>query len=382
MCSARPLLRFMRLASAAAVLLWAGAVPVHAALLIAEPGGPDQELYSRGRSLIFEESWSEARKAFETLARRHPESDYLDDALYWTAFSLFEEDEPTPAYQTLRRLIRDYPHSPWQVDAKALMVRCAERALKEQGSGGSRLRIASATEYRRFLEESTRDRNAQVSLLAIDTLLNQEPQKAPELLDRVRSSRNEEGAEVLLDRFFGRDRVKVSFEDRSAGFAEGNVTVLVRVRNQGISLTLPEALDAAAGRGTRVFSDDVRREIRESILEAERSLVRQGPIREPDAPRAASARQSTIVRVVDGEVHYYENGAESVKIVVVNRSAGFTEENVHIFVERAGVPRKIRLGDLTGERSGPTARGISADTLLYLTQSLGVIQLDLAGQPE
>jgi hypothetical protein len=380
MCSVRTFLRSLRLVSAAAVLLWAGALPVFATLLIAEPGGPDQELYSQGRSLIFEESWSEARKVFDTLARRHPESDYLDDALYWSAFSLFEQDDPSPAYLTLGRLIRDFPDSPWQVDAKALMVRCAELALKQQGSGGPRLRIASATEYRRFLEESTRDRNAQVSLLAIDTLLNREPQNAPELLGRVRSTGSEEGAEVLLDRFFGRERVKVSFEDRSAGFAEGNVTVLVRVRNQGISLTLPEALDAVAGRGSRVFSDDVRREIRDSILEAERSLVREGPIREPDATRAGSTRQSTIVRVVDGEVHYYENGAERVKIAVLNRSAGFTGENIHIFVERAGVPKKIRLGDVTGERTGPTARGISADTLLYLTQSLGVIELDLAGR--
>jgi len=370
----------LRLASALVVLLWAAALPVFATILIADSGGPDQDLYNRGRSLVFEESWSEARRVFESLTRRYPRSPYVDDALYWTAFSLFEENDPSHAYQTLRRLITEHPESSWHVDARALMVRCAERALKEQGTGVARPRTASASEYRQFLEESTRDRNAQVSLLAIDTLLNQEPQKAGELLGRVRSSGSKEGAEVLLDRFFGKERVKVTFEDRDAGLAEGNVSVLVRDRNRGISLTLPEALDAAAGRGSRRFSDDVRREIRESILEAERSLVREGPISGPNALRGDARRQSTIVRVVDGEVHYYENGAESLKIVVVNRSAGFTEENIHIFVERGGMPTKIRVEEILGERAGQTTHDISADALLYLTQTLGVIELDLANR--
>lgn len=369
----------LRIAGTALALLFASALPLFAMVLIAEPGGPDQELYNQGRSLIFEESWTKARSVFENLARRYPASGYLDDALYWTAFSLYEESRPEMAYQTLRSLVSRYPESPWNEDARALMVRCAEAALKEKVSpdGGHMARTGDAGEYRRFLEESTRDRSAQVSLLAIDTLLHQDPQKAPDLLGRVEASGpGQEGAVVVLDRFFGKDLVRVTFDAISAGFSEGNVHVLVRDGGQAIKLTLSEALDIAGGHGDRRYGDGVRREMRERILEAERSIVTQGPSREAGAIHSGR-RTSTIVRVVDGEVHYYANGAETVRIVVLRRSAGFTPENVQVYVDGAGGMRHVQIADVTGAEPGPTARGLSPDALHYLGQSLGVIQLDL-----
>jgi hypothetical protein len=372
-------LRLVLVARTVAILLWAGALPVFAGILMADPGGPDQEIYSRGRSLVFEESWSEARQVFQTLARRHPRSDYLDDALYWTAFALYEEGKPDRAYDTLQDLLDRYPSSPWEVDARTLMVRSAEAVLKQIPSrGGSRATLADASKpYRRFLDESTRDSNAQVSLLAIDTLLNREPQMAPDLLRRVTPSSGKEGAVVLLDRFFGSERVKVTFENRAAGLAEGNVMVLVRSGDTSDQLTLGEALDAVAGRGGRRFSQVILREMRERILEAERSLVTQGPTVEARHGSPGRRRSSTIVRVVDGEVHYYDNRAETLRIVVLRRAAGFNQQNVHVFVDDKGGSREMALEDLVAADHGPTTRGLSADALLFLTQSLGVIRLDL-----
>jgi len=362
----------IKAAAALAAILWAGVLPALAGLLIAEPGGPDQDLYNKGRSFVFEESWDQARDIFESLAKRYPRSPYLDDALYWTAFALYQEGKPSQAYQRLRSLVADYPETPWNVDARSLMVRCAEKALKAQASGGSR------NEYQRFLYESARDHNAQVSLLAIDTLLNHEPQRAPELIRQVGNTDGTEGAVVLLDRFFGREHVKVAFEDPSAGLADGNITVLVRDKNQGVSLTLPEALDAVEGRSPKRFSDEVLAEMRASILDAQRSLVTQAPVEERRS-ESASGRKSTIVRVVDGEVHYYENGAETVKIVVLKKSAGFNAQNVMVFVERGGAVKQVSIEDAQALRPGPSARGISADAREFVTQSLRVIQLDLGG---
>jgi tetratricopeptide repeat protein len=363
------------------LFLWSAALPVAAAVLIAEPGGPDQELYNQGRSLIFEERWAEARGVFDTLSKRNPQSPFLDDALYWTAFSLYQENKPEAAYQTLRSLTGRFPDSPWNDDARALMVRCAEAALKAQAAdtGGHPARGAdTAADYRRFIEESTRDRSAQVSLVAIDTLLNEDPQKAPDLLGRVgASSVGGEGAIVVLDRFFGKDHVKVTFDDASAGFAEGNVHVLVRDGDQALKLTLPEALDAVQGRGARRFEDPIRREMSEHILSAERSLVTQGAVKADGVGAAGRGRTATIVRIVDGEFHYYSNGAETIRIVVLRRSAGFNTDNVQVHVERSDGIRQIALADLTSAAPGPSARGLSTDALHYLTQTLGVIELDL-----
>src|SRR5262245_17725239 len=272
----------LRILAAAAAILWGAVFPVMASMLIADPGGPDQEMYNQGRSLIFEEQWDKAREIFETLQKRYPGSPFIDDALYWIAFSLFEQSKPDPAYQTLHNLIHKYPDSPWNDDARALMVRCAEAALKEQGASqaGRPGRPEIDSEYRRFIEESTHDRSAQVSLIAIDTLLSQEPRKAPDLIGRVGSSPSTfEGAVVVLDKFFGKEKVKVSFDDPGAGFAEGNAHVLVRDGDQAVRMSLAEALDAVRGRGSRPLNDAVRVEMSERILEAERSLVRQGEIK-------------------------------------------------------------------------------------------------------
>lgn len=364
-----------------ATILCAAVLALSAGLLMAEPSGPDHDLYNRGRTLIFEENWSKARNVFESLARRHPRSPFLDDALYWTAFSLFEEGKPRVAYRTLQTLLGSYPESPWTVDARSLMVRCADSELKKNPAGGTlAAKAASAaakTEYRQFLEESTRDSNTQVSLLAIDTLLIDNPQNAPDLLNRVVASGSDEGAEVLMDRFFGNEQVKVAFEDPAAGFTAGNVTVLVRLGNQSINLRLDEALDAASGRGSRRLPAQVRREIREGILEAERSLIRQAPARDGSAEESGAMRRATIMRVVDGEIHYYENGSETVKIWVRKHSDGFKAENIQIVVEKGGSSREIRFADVTGTTPGPSARGLSNDTLTFLTHTLRVIELDL-----
>jgi hypothetical protein len=372
--------RALRAARTIAILLWATALPVFAAGLIADQGEPDQALYSRGRALVFEESWQEARKVFQSLAKRHPRSTYLDDALYWTAFSLFEEGDAEGAYSTLKSMVESYPGSPWVVDARTLMVRSAEAVLTADpdGSGGRASAGDNSVDYRRFLDQSTRDSNAQVSLLAIDSLLTHEPGKAPDLLQRMDSSRGSEGAVVLLDRFFGNELVKVAFQDESAGLAEGNVIVLVRSGDRTTQLSLGEALDTIAGRGGYRFSQVVLREMRGRILEAERSLVAPAPIVDPEHASPGRRRTSTIVRVVDGEVHYYDNGAETLRIVVLKRAAGYSQQNVHIFVDTSNGPREVVLKDVTqeGER-GSSARGLSADAYLYLTQSLGVIRLDL-----
>ncbi|HXI04442.1 MAG TPA: tetratricopeptide repeat protein [Candidatus Saccharimonadales bacterium] len=363
------------------ILLWAGAVPAFAGVLLADAGGPDHALYSQGRSLIFEESWKEARGVFQTLAHRYPKSTYLDDALYWTAFALYEEGDPAGSYETLHNLLDRYPDSPWIVDARTLMVRAADAALKRSHEGTRTASAGAASAYKEFIEESTRDSNAQVSLLAIDTLLNDEPQKAPDLLRRVRPSSGNEGAAVLLDRFFGNELVKVTFKDQAAGLAEGNVMILVRAGDRSLQLTLSEALDALTGGGPYNLSKVVLRELRERILEAERSLVSPGPIVEQEHVSPGRRRASTIVRVVDGEVHYYDNGAETLRIVVLRRSAGFSQANVHVFVDGEEGSREVALKDLMSSEKGPSARGISADALLFLTQSLGVIKLDLSPGP-
>ncbi len=364
--------RVCALALASLFTLWAPAI-----------AGEDQDLYNSGRTAVFEERWDDARKVLEDLTRRFPDSPYVDDAYYWMGMALYEVREPDLAYDVLKQLAARFPKSPWSDDARALRVRCAESALKSTRHG----RVAAApgvsgyAEYEAFIEKSTRDSSAKVQLLAIDTILTTRPEKAPELLPRLNGggSTSREAAGIVLDRFFGSQKVKVSVEDQSQGLEEDNVTVLVRQGNDVAHVRLAEAVDLARAPSTARFDAAIRSEIKERLLEVERSLARSGdPGSVEKALGLLSDRTSAIVKVVDGEVHYYRNSDETTRIMVLRREAGFNQDNVKVFIEtRTGV-RELSLTEARGPASSGQRAGLSDATVRYLKAALAIIELDLA----
>jgi hypothetical protein len=362
----------------AVMLIWSGAA-------LQATASEEQDLYNRARNAVFDERWPEARKIFEDLTRRYPDSAWADDAHYWLGMTLYELGEPEGAYGVLKQMSSRYPDSPWNDDARALMVRCAESALLEApgrvpaGPGGLHERVRA--EYESFLDRATRDTNSKVQLLAIDSVLGSNPGKAPELLPRLSAGRTSpEAAGIVLDRFFAGDHVKVTLENPELGLREGNVAIMVR-KGDGISyLTLAQATDLArsadspAGR----FDRAVVSEIRDKLVQAERNLVRQGdPGTVETAPSFGTKSRSAIVRVVDGEVHYYNSGNETIRIVVLRREAGFSDENVKVFVQSGANLREVRTGDVKRmTAAGPVA--LSDASLRYLKAALAIIEIDLA----
>jgi len=362
------------------------------ALLLAMATGaaqarPDQDLYARGRDAVFAERWDEARKVLEDLIRRHPNSSHADDAHYWLGMALYESHEPDRAYGILKQMQERFPESPWSDDGRVLMVRCAEAALlagsPERSSRGAgetdvtdpTVRIA---EYEAFLQRSTRDTSSRVQLLAIDTVLGARPEMAPELLPRLSSGRaSREATGIVLDRFFGGARVKVLMERTSLGFTEGNVAVMVRTGDRVEPLGLHEALELAgpAGRGSKRFDAEILDELREKLVEAERTLI------EPAGPGTIESTddglsRSAIIKVVDGEVHYYRNGDETSRIVVLNRQAGFNPGNVRVFVETLSGMKELPLNEARGLKAGGS-EGIGDPTVRYLKAALAIIEIDL-----
>jgi hypothetical protein len=342
--------------------------------------GPDQDLYARGRDAVFSERWTEAREALEDLIRRYPDSSHADDAHYWLGMALYEMSEPDRAYLTLKQMQARFPESPWNDDGRALMVRCAEAALlaRPGSRGGDGSERPRREEYEAFLDRSTSDSSSKVQLLAIDTVLGSRPGKAAELLPRLSSGQaSRQAAGMVLDRFFGGERVKVTMEHPSQGFTEGNVAVMVRRGESVAHLALSEALELVGPNARRDgrFDAATISQIREKLIRAEKGLVETGG---PGSIESAPGDQSmsAIVKVVDGEVHYYRNGDETTRIVVLRRQAGFHAGNVRVFLENAGGIREIPL---------ETARGLNPDglpgmgeaTVRYLKAALAIIEIDL-----
>jgi tetratricopeptide (TPR) repeat protein len=85
---------------------------------VPEPDDPAYALYRGGYGAVLGEQWKTARKYFAELQHRYPESAYADDAAYWTAYSWKEED-PEKAATLYRKLLRDFPQSPYLDDAVA-----------------------------------------------------------------------------------------------------------------------------------------------------------------------------------------------------------------------------------------------------------------------
>ncbi|MGB5875562.1 MAG: HEAT repeat domain-containing protein [Bacteroidota bacterium] len=95
-----------------------GPVP---ALAGAEPmnqDDPGYELYKEGYNLILTEDWEHAQLVLDELIIRHPRSDYVDDAYYWSAYALKYINRETAA-ELYREFIRQYRESSYYDDAVA-----------------------------------------------------------------------------------------------------------------------------------------------------------------------------------------------------------------------------------------------------------------------
>ncbi len=79
---------------------------------------PAYVLYREGYAAVLGEQWARARKSFAELQRRYPGSAFADDAAYWTAYS-WKDQDPAKAATLYRKLLRDFPQSPYLDDAVA-----------------------------------------------------------------------------------------------------------------------------------------------------------------------------------------------------------------------------------------------------------------------
>lgn len=213
-------------------------------------------------------------------------------------------------------------------------------------------------------------------------MLESHPGKAAELLPRLSSGNGSpEAAGLILDRFFGGEEVKVTLENPALGLRDGNVAIMVRQGERVSYLTLSEATDLirSPGSSTGRLDRDMILQVREKLLQAERNLVREGDPGTVETLTAPDGRnKSAIVRVVDGEVHYYSNGDDTIRIVVLRRQAGFNDRNVKVFAESRGSSREMRLDEVRRLAPGPGAGTTLSDaTVRYLKAALAIIEIDL-----
>ncbi len=125
-----------------------------------------EELYDDGREALDEDRYDQAEKKFAELAQLA--GSQSDAALYWKAYAENRLGKRDAALATVADLKRRFPQSRWQKDAAALEIEVRQRT-------GQPSRPESQSDD-------------ELKMLAIQGLMNSDPERAMPLLEKVLSS--------------------------------------------------------------------------------------------------------------------------------------------------------------------------------------------------
>jgi HEAT repeats/Tetratricopeptide repeat len=125
-----------------------------------------EELYDDGREALDDEKYEQAREKFSELAKAN--GPQTDAALYWEAYAAQRLGQRQAALAAIADLKKRFPQSPWQKDASALEIEV------RQGSGQPARPEAQSDE--------------ELRMLAIQSLMNSDPERAMPLLEKVLQS--------------------------------------------------------------------------------------------------------------------------------------------------------------------------------------------------
>jgi len=132
-----------------------------------EPSAKDAELYERGTSALDSGDWDAAANAFQQVYKAG--GSRADGALYWLAYARNKQGRRDEALAILREFSARFPKSSWGKEARALELEI------RPSSGGAVLKDSS-------------DGDEDLKLMAINSLMNTEPERAMPLLEKVLKS--------------------------------------------------------------------------------------------------------------------------------------------------------------------------------------------------
>jgi HEAT repeat protein len=135
----------------------------------------EAELYQKGTAALDAQKWEKAVDAFQQVAQMGGAK--ADAALYWVAYGLHKQGRKGEALTTLRAFWEKYPKSRWKKEARALEMEI------RPGRGHAGNPDAESDE--------------ELKLIAINSLMHTEPEKALPLLEKIL---NGSGSEDLKER--------------------------------------------------------------------------------------------------------------------------------------------------------------------------------------
>jgi len=129
-----------------------------------QQGDPGLSLYNEAKTLLFDEKYEEARRIFMDLAVRFAQSTYVDDALFWAAWSQEHlRGQSEQAFQAYQEFLNRYADSPFVTHARASMVKLAGELFRE-----------GMEQYKQYIEDAQDNPEEDIRLYALHALVQQE----------------------------------------------------------------------------------------------------------------------------------------------------------------------------------------------------------------
>lgn len=91
----------------------------------------DFDLFNEAMELRIQRDWDKALEKYESLKQKYPNSKYVDDAEFWSAYILKEQGKDSDAFQAYQAMKQKYPDSPWADDATMHQIGLAEKFVKQ-----------------------------------------------------------------------------------------------------------------------------------------------------------------------------------------------------------------------------------------------------------
>ena len=158
------------------------------------------DIFKEAKQAVYKKEWAKAVKEFQRILAGYPDTDLSDDTLYWLGYSLNHLsrtlanldqvlDTQKQALAQLETLMKRFPSSNWLDDAQMLRVEIAEDLVKK-----------GLKEYKKYiLNGAAGDQGAEMKLVALDALLQMDKEKAFPILEKIiRQNSNPELRERAL----------------------------------------------------------------------------------------------------------------------------------------------------------------------------------------
>jgi hypothetical protein len=95
-----------------------------------DAAGPESRRMTRAKELIADEQWGRAIEELRAAAA-DPKEPRKDEALFWLAHSLNQENDFAAAVESIRRLEREHAASAWVKPARSLLIELAQKLKRD-----------------------------------------------------------------------------------------------------------------------------------------------------------------------------------------------------------------------------------------------------------